>query len=234
MKNSYSCLIVEDEPLAQQVLVKFIETHPSLTLAGICNDALAAQQELLQQPVDILLLDIELPTLSGISLLNSISQQPVTIFTTAYPQYAVAGFELNAVDFLLKPFSFERFLKAINKAVDVINAATPAASKQVTSIFVKVDKKVYQLKTDDILYLSADDDYTNIVTRQKTWLVNDTLKSLTEQLPVNDFLRVHKSYTVAKRHIVFIESNYLRVADKDIPIGTSYKAAVTGILPKNK
>ena len=101
--------------------------------------------------------------------LNSISQQPVTIFTTAYPQYAVAGFELNAVDFLLKPFSFERFLKAINKAVDVINAATPAASKQVTSIFVKVDKKVYQLKTDDILYLSADDDYTNIVTRQKTW-----------------------------------------------------------------
>lgn len=235
MKKHYTCLIVEDEPLAQQLLTKFVTAHPSLVLSGVCKDALEAQQELREKAIDILLLDIELPTLSGISLLQTISQPPVAIFTTAYPQYAVAGFEMDAADFLLKPFSFERFLKAINKAIAVISQ--PAGiTTQPASIFVKMDKKVYQLQVSDILYLSADDDYTNIVSTQRNYLVNDTLKSLLEQLPAADFLRVHKSYVVARKHIVFIEGNYIRTGDKDIPIGAAYKETISQFLltEKNK
>jgi DNA-binding LytR/AlgR family response regulator len=233
MKTHYNCLIVEDEPLAQQLLTRFVTAHPSLVLAGVCKDALAAQQELQANAIDILLLDIELPTLSGISLLQTMSQPPVTIFTTAYPEYAVTGFEMDAADFLLKPFSFERFLKAINKAISVINQ--PAGQTiQPASLFVKMDKKVYQLQVAEILYLAADDDYTNIVTSSRSYLVNDTLKSLLEQLPASDFLRVHKSYAIARKHIVFIEGNYIRTGEKDIPIGAAYKDAISQLLLPDK
>jgi DNA-binding LytR/AlgR family response regulator len=233
MKTHYNCLIVEDEPLAQQLLTRFVTAHPSLVLAGLCKDALAAQQELQSKAIDILLLDIELPTLSGISLLQTMSQPPVTIFTTAYPEYAVTGFEMDAADFLLKPFSFERFLKAINKAISVINQ--PAGQTiQPASLFVKMDKKVYQLQVAEILYLAADDDYTNIVTPSRSYLVNDTLKSLLEQLPASEFLRVHKSYAIARKHIVFIEGNYIRTGEKDIPIGAAYKDAISQLLLPDK
>nr|WP_295869854.1 LytTR family DNA-binding domain-containing protein [uncultured Chitinophaga sp.] len=233
MKKHYTCLIVEDEPLAQQLLTGFVNAHPSLALSGVCKDALAAQQALQEKAIDILLLDIELPTLSGISLLQTLSHHPVAIFTTAYPQYAVAGFEMDAADFLLKPFSFERFLKAINKAISIINQPAGQGLHPL-SLFVRMDKKVYQLQVADILYLSTDDDYTNIVTTSGSYFVNDTLKSLLEQLPAADFLRVHKSHAVARKHIVFIEGNYIRAGDKDIPVGAAYKDVISRFLQTEK
>lgn len=221
MSALYKCLVVEDEPLAQQVLTKYIAEHPCLELAAVCSDALEAQRYLLQHMAPIVFLDINLPRLSGISFLKGLVKPPCVIFTTAYPEYAVEGFELDAVDYLLKPFSFERFLKAVNKALEKIGRKEAMAAP--VSLFIKSDKKVYRLNLEDILYIEALDDYIKIVTVQSQHLVNDTLKSLQEQLPAAQFLRVHKSYIIARERIVFLEGNYVRVGEKDVPIGASYR-----------
>ena len=220
----YKCLVVEDEPLAQSVLKKYIDDHPSLELAAICDNAMDAQQVLATQPVALLFLDINLPQLSGISFLKTLRHPPLVIFTTAYAEFAVEGFELDAIDYLVKPFSFERFLKAINKAMEKLQKPAPANLSTVpASIFIRADKKVYQVNLDEILYLESLDDYVKVVTTQTSYLVNDTLKSLLEELPAAQFIRVHKSYAIAKNKIVFFEGNYVKIGDKDIPIGASYR-----------
>jgi DNA-binding LytR/AlgR family response regulator len=227
MSVLYRCLVVEDEPLAQNVLKIYIDEHPLLELGAVCADALEAQQWLTKQSAAIVFLDINLPRLSGISFLKSLSRPPLVIFTTAYPEFAAEGFELDATDYLVKPFSFERFLKAVHKALEKLErrdagAVLPAAS----SIFLKSDKKVYKVNLADILYLESLDDYVKVVTGGTHYLVHDTLKSLLEELPASQFMRVHKSYIIANNKIVFIEGNYLRVGEKDIPIGASYREEV--------
>jgi len=227
MSSVYQALIIEDEPLAQKVLEKYINEHPALEIAAICADALEAQQFLNTRGIDIIFLDINLPRLSGINFLKTLSHPPLIIFTTAYPEYAVEGFELDAVDYLVKPFSFERFLKAVNKALALLN-------KQVTqsnagqafrndSIFLKSEKKVYKINLEDILYIEAIGDYIKVITGSKQYVVNGTLKSLQEELPPAQFLRVHKSYIIDRNKIVFFEGNYVKVSDKEIPIGASYR-----------
>jgi DNA-binding LytR/AlgR family response regulator len=224
----HRCLVVEDEPLAQNVLRKYIEEHPQLELGAACADALEAQQWLSKQPAAIVFLDINLPRLSGVSFLKSLARPPLVIFTTAYPEYAAEGFELDAVDYLVKPFSFERFLKAVNKALEKLERKDGGGEVQPAqgSIFIKADKKVYKVNLSDILYLEGVDDYVRVVTTGGQYLVHDTLKGLQEELPAAGFLRVHKSYIIASQKIVFIEGNYLRIGDKDIPIGASYKEGV--------
>lgn len=226
MSTLHRCLVVEDEPLAQNVLRKYISDHPLLELAGVCHDAPAAQQWLARQQAAILFLDINLPTLSGISFLKSLSRPPLVVFTTAYPEYAVDGFELDAVDYLVKPFSFERFLKAVNKALEKLEKQEPQGAPGTPFIFVKSDKKVYKINLGDILYVEALDDYIKIVTTQGSYLVHDTMKGLLEELPASQFMRVHKSYIIARGKIVFIEGNYVRIAERDIPIGASYREEV--------
>lgn len=221
MSVVYQCLVVEDEPLAQQVLEKYITAHPCLELAAICSNALEAQSFLAKQPVPVVFLDVNLPRLSGISFLKSLYHPPHIIFTTAYPEYAVQGFELDAVDYLLKPFSFERFLKAVNKLLEKLDKK--AEQSLSSSIFIKTGKKVFNVKLEDIRYVEALDDYVKVVTTQSQHLVNDTLKSLMEQLPATHFVRVHKSYIIAKEHIVFLEGNYVRIGEMDIPVGLSYR-----------
>jgi DNA-binding LytR/AlgR family response regulator len=221
--STYQCLVIEDEPLAQDVLKKYIQDHPSLELVAICADALQAQQVLAKQPVSVIFLDINLPRLSGIGFLKTLAHPPLVIFTTAYPEFAAEGFELDAIDYLVKPFSFERFLKAVNKVLEKLERKTTEKSKAPASIFIKADKKVYKINLDDILYLEALDDYVKLVTVQQSYLVNDTLKSLQEELPATLFMRVHKSYIISKNNIVFFEGNYVRIGEKDIPIGASYR-----------
>lgn len=221
--STYQCLVIEDEPLAQDVLKKYIQDHPSLELVAICADALQAQQVLARQPVSVIFLDINLPRLSGIGFLKTLAHPPLVIFTTAYPEFAAEGFELDAIDYLVKPFSFERFLKAVNKALEKLERKTTEKSKTPASIFIKADKKVYKINLDDILYLEALDDYVKLVTMQQSYLVNDTLKSLQEELPATLFMRVHKSYIISKNNIVFFEGNYVRIGERDIPIGASYR-----------
>ncbi len=220
----FKCLVIEDEPLAQQVLKKYIADHPMLQLAGICNDALEAQQVLSIEKIAILFLDINLPRLSGINFLKSLPDPPVVIFTTAYPEYAVEGFDLNAIDYLMKPFSLERFLKAVRKAIDKLKQpGTSTQGEAARFIFLKADKKVFRVNTGEILYCEAVDDYVKVITPEEQYLVHYTLKKLMEELPPGLFLRVHKSYIIAKDRIRFFEGNYVKVGDKDIPIGASYK-----------
>lgn len=226
MSTLYRCLVVEDEPLAQNVLKKYIGEHPLLELAAVCSDAVEAQQWLARQQAAIVFLDINLPRLSGISFLKSLSRPPLVIFTTAYPEFAAEGFELDAIDYLVKPFSFERFLKAVNKALEKLERKEPGSALAATSIFIKADKKVYKVNLADILYIEALDDYVKVVTTQGHYLVHDTLKSLQEELPAEQFMRVHKSYIIASNKIVFIEGNYVKIGEKDVPLGASYREAV--------
>lgn len=226
--KKFACAVIEDEPLAQNVLKKYIDEHPALELEFVCTDALEAQQLLSRHNIQLIFLDINLPRLSGINFLKTLSHPPLVIFTTAYPEYAVEGFELDAVDYLVKPFSFERFLKAVNKAADKLGQAEaiPANEKPATFIFLKADKKVYKVDFEDIYYIESMGDYAKVITKQGKYVVNNTLKNLLEELPAIEFLRVHKSFIIAKSKIIFFEGNYVKVSDKEIPIGASYREEI--------
>jgi len=227
MTGAIQCAIIEDEPLAQNILKKYIEDHPALVLTAICNNAEEAQKVLLQQRIELLFLDINLPKLSGISFLKTLPHPPLVIFTTAYPEYAVEGFELDAIDYLLKPFSFERFLKAANKAVQQWNTREIPDQPASSFIFLKADKKVHKVNLDDILHIEAAGDYVKVVTENGQHLVNDTLKSLQDELPGAQFIRVHKSYIISRSKIKFFEGNYVKVGNADIPIGNSYREEIS-------
>lgn len=218
--SQWTCMIVEDEPLAQDVLKQYIDQHPSLQLTAICDDALEAHRQLTEHSIDILFLDVNLPGLSGIKLLRSLPRPPSVIFTTAYPEFAVEGFELDAVDYLVKPFSLERFLKAVNKAIAIPGKSKPPEPGY---IFVKADKKVFRVVIDDILDAEALGDYVKLRMSNTQHLINSTLRDLLEELPKNQFIRVHKSFAIALNKIEFVEGNYIRIAGKDIPIGATYR-----------
>jgi len=222
----FTCIVIEDEPLAQNVLKKYIEDHPSLVLVAICADAMEAQTILSRQPVQLLFLDINLPKLSGINFIKTLINPPLVIFTTAYPEFAVEGFELNAIDYLLKPFSFERFLKAVNKAIEKINSSAISPQKNEPTapsfVFLKADKKIHKINLDSILYIEAVGDYMKVVTESGQLLVNETMKKMLEDFPASRFIRVHKSFIVAINRIKYIEGNFIRIAEKDIPVGATY------------
>lgn len=231
--NRYTCIIIEDEPLAQNVLKKYVADHPSLDLVAVCNDALEAQPILSQQKIPLIFLDINLPKLSGINFIKTLSRPPLVIFTTAYPEYAVEGFELNAVDYLLKPFSFERFLKAVNRALEKLNSEnTLVAEEKMLHIFLKSDKKIHKVDLESIQYIEAIGDYMKVVTDAGQLVVNETMKKLLEDLPSKLFIRVHKSFIISRSRIKFIEGNYVQVEGKSIPIGATYRGDVLASIDK--
>lgn len=224
------CLVIEDEPLSQDILSKYISDTPQLELAGICGEALAASSFLRTSQVDLIFLDINLPVISGLSFLKSLSHPPMVIFTTAYPEYAVEGFEADAVDYLVKPFSFERFLKAVNKAFDRMDflhskTSLPTSTVQETPGFIilRADKKVYKVNFPDILYLEATGDYVKVFTTDKCLVVHETVKNILEQLPSEQFIRVHKSFIVPLKRIKFIEGNQVSIDGKMIPVGLVFR-----------
>ena len=232
--NRYKCIIIEDEPLAQNILKKYIADHPSLELVAICGDALEAQAILSQQTVELIFLDINLPKLSGVNFIKTLLHSPLIIFTTAYPEFAVEGFELSAIDYLLKPFSFARFLKAVNKAFEKLNStsAQTTNSNRPSFVFLKADKKIHKVDLDSIFYIEAIGDYMKVVTGSGQLIINETMKKLQEDLPVDSFIRVHKSFIISRNKIKFIEGNYVRVEDKNIPIGATYRSEVLAAIDK--
>lgn len=231
--SRFKCIIIEDEPLAQNVLKKYISDHPSLELVEIYNDALQAQTILSKQSIPLIFLDINLPKLSGINFIKTLSQPPLVIFTTAYPEYAVEGFELNAVDYLLKPFSFERFLKAVNRALEKLNAGNNKVTEEKSlHIFLKSDKKIHKVDLQSIQYIEAIGDYMKVVTDSGQLIVNETMKKLQDDLPVNYFIRIHKSFIISRNKIRFIEGNYVQLGDKSIPIGATYRNEVLAAVEK--
>jgi two-component system LytT family response regulator len=220
------CIIIDDEPLARQMLKEFISKVPHLTLVGDFASPLKAMDMLSNNSVDVLFLDIQMPRVTGIDFLKTLSQKPSVIFTTAYPQYAIEGFELDAIDYLLKPFDFNRFLKAVNKLQGAIGrSAAEARTEQSASeqfIFVKDGTKHVKIDFDSILYIEGFGDYVKVVTTEKVITSLKNLKSLLSELP-SYFVRVHNSYIISVKAIDSIQQNDVQIGEKTIPIGITYR-----------
>lgn len=211
-----TCIIIDDEPSSQNVLKSFIEKISYLDLVCVCNNALEALEYLKTNSVTLLFLDINMPHLSGISFYKSLQNPPKVIFTTAYSEYALDGFELNAVDYLLKPFSFERFIKAVSK----IKSLNDENSK---SIIIKSDKKLHQIKFEDICYIEGLGDYIKVHLNNVNLITYNTLSCFLNQLPKNNFVQIHKSYIINKNKVTFVEGNLVDINSTKIPIGKKYK-----------
>jgi len=216
-----NCIIVEDEPLAQSILEYNISLCHDLRCCGTFSNAFSAQAYLDANPADLIFLDINLPEMSGVSFLRSLVHPPLVIFTTAYPQYAVDGFDLEVVDFLLKPFSFERFCKAVNKAKERLNSKVivPVQKK----ISVKCDRCIYQIEIDDILFIETCGDYVSIYLSNKKLVVHGTLKSWEERLKGFSFLKVHRTAIVNLSKIDHLEGNLIFIGQHKLPIAEPYK-----------
>lgn len=222
-------MIVDDEPLAQEVIETYIKDFPLITLVRKCSNAIEALDALKLDNIQLIFLDIKMPSLSGINMVKSMPSPPCVIFTTAYAQHALEGFELSAVDYLLKPFSFERFVQAVNKACRKIEIEAAATSLREESderdyIVVKADKKLHKVNFEDIIYFNSIGDYLKIFMKKgKVIITNETLKSIEANLPSNLFARIHKSYIVSVKSIQYIEGNHVVIEDASLPIGLTYK-----------
>jgi len=216
-----NCIVVEDEPAAQSILENYISRCPDVRCSGIFADAFSAQSYLDSNPVDLIFLDINLPEMSGVSFLRSLVHPPLVIFTTAYPQYAVDGFDLEAVDFLLKPFSFERFYKAVNKAREKFNARIAPVSP--TKLTVKSGKRIYQLAIDDIRFIETCGDYVTIHCSDKKLVVHGTLKNWEEKLKGLSFLKIHRTAIVNLQKIDHLEGNLVCIGEIKLPVSEQYK-----------
>ncbi len=227
-----NCIAVDDEPLALELIEDFAKKVPFLNYIKSCKNAFEAIDIIQKDKIDLIFLDINMPDLSGIELIRNIQNKPLVIFTTAYSEYAVEGFELNAVDYLIKPFLFERFFKAVNKAYELFNLKNnpqthqePESSAPVKDyIFVKADYSSVKIYLKDILYLEGLKDYVKIHTSEKKILTLITMKKIEEKLPSSNFVRVHRSFIVALDKIESIQRNRIVIKEKWIPVGNSYKS----------
>lgn len=218
------CIIVEDEPLARELLKDYIAKVPSLILLDLFDNAIDAMSYLSKNHTDLIFLDINMPVLSGMSMLRSLSNVPDVIITTAYPEFAVEGFDLEVTDYLLKPFSFERFLKAVNRVVGGREKpVAPQSDSNSSFISVKSDKKIFRLQLSEILILQSYGDYVKVITTKSEIVTYNTLKHYEERLSLQGFIRIHKSYIVNKAHIDFVEGNQVVIGSAKIPVGASYK-----------
>jgi len=220
-------LIVDDEPLARNVIQQYAKKVPGLNIVCSCEDGVDALEIIKDTNIDLIFLDINMPLLSGISMLKTLENPPMVIFTTAYTEFALEGYELNAVDYLKKPFSFERFLKAVNKAAGL--AQLKAAGKtsiepaQEDYIFIKANKKTVRINFSQIICVEGLGDYIKINLPAQNYVTNMTMKKIQEVLPSSQFYRVHKSFIIALDKIESIEGNVVQVQKMKIPIGNNYR-----------
>ena len=227
-----NCILIEDEPAAQSILENYISRCPGLRCSGTFADAFSALAYLDLNPVDLIFLVINLPEMSGVSFLRSLVHPPLVIFTTAYPQYAVDGFDLEAVDFLLKPFSFERFYKAVNKAREKFN--TRIAPISPTKLTVKSGKRIYQLAIDDIQFIETCGDYVTIHCSDKKLVVHGTLKNWEEKLKGLSFLKVHRTAIVNLQKIDHLEGNLICIGEYKLPVSEPFKEQLLERMGGNK
>lgn len=220
------CLIIDDEPLARQLLESYVQQVPSLQLVQSCTSAIEAFQVLHQQEVDLLFLDIQMPGINGLSFLKSLKQPPQVIFTTAYTEHAVEAFELEALDYLLKPITFERFIKAIQKITKKEEAATPTSQVTNHVLFIKENKRLVRIEHNDILFVEGFGDYVKVVTTNHTHVTYSSLNKIGELLPAGHFFRIHRSYIINLNKLNYLEGNYVKVAAHSLPIGLTFKDAL--------
>ena len=226
-------IIVDDEHIAHDIIKGYCDLLPNMQLMKHCYDAIEALEYLNQHKVDLIFLDLNMPKLKGFEFLRTLPSPPKIIVTTAYKEYALEGYELNITDYLLKPFGFERFLKAVNKATSVPAKASSNISEvqEVTeSIFLRSNKKYTQVLIDTILFIEAAGNYTKVITTTETITVREKISELLETLPGALFLQVHKSFAVAIKHIKSIEGNRITIGEHYVPIGKMYKVNINELL----
>ena len=227
--DKWKCVIADDEPIARDIIEAYCSHLPRLHVIASVANALEVKEVLAKEQADILFLDINMPVISGISFMKTLKNPPQVIFTTAYKEYAVDAFDLDACDYLLKPFSLERFIVAVDKAIDRLQGRVTAQesvpSLSDDSIFVKADGKVYKILRQDILYAEASGNYTRIITTNNIFMPAMTFSSAEELLPKHMFIRVHRSFIINKNKITHIEGNRVFLGKTEVPIGSNYKDA---------
>jgi len=235
-----SCIIIDDEPLARKGIKEYVNDTEFLHLAGEFDTALKAVELVNTGAIQLIFLDIQMPKINGLEFVKSLQHVPPVIFTTAYPQHALEGFELNALDYLVKPIAFERFLKAALKAKEYYEVRqknkTDVSDLSATQhyFFVKADNRLVKINFDDILYVEALQNYVTIHTKDKKYITYLTFKSVEEYLPADKFIKTHKSYIVSASKIDSIEGNDLRIGNQHIPISRNEKEEVMDKLLKGK
>ena len=233
-------LIIDDEPLAQDVIETYIEMMPEIELVKKCTNAIEANAALKEYDIDLIFLDIQMPKITGLEFLKSLSNPPLVIFTTAYAEHALEGFELNAVDYLLKPISLDRFMKAVNKASELFKQSEQkeAYADEDDFVFIKADKKLMKLAYKDILYIEGLKDYVIIRKNKGRIITLQTMKSLEAKLPSHLFKRVHRSYIVNLSQIDAINANMVELQEngqtKTLPIGKNYKDGLLKVIMDKK
>ena len=226
------CIITDDEPIARKGLIGYVEKIDYLSLVGECEDALQLNTLLKTEQSDLLFLDIEMPYLSGLDLLSSIQNPPKVIITSAYEKYALKGYELDVVDYLLKPITFERFVKAVDKVYSLMEKESAKDTNEY--IFVKSGKQLKKIFLEDILFIESMENYVNVFTTSSKEVVYSTLKLFLESLPSDHFLQVHRSYVVNIEQISSIEGNTLHIASYEIPVARNLREQVFNFIINNR
>jgi DNA-binding LytR/AlgR family response regulator len=231
------CLIVDDEPMAREVISRYIKQLPMLQLVGECGNAMEAMNVLQHQAVDLLFLDIHMPQLNGTDLLRILKNPPRTIFTTAHPEYALQGYELDAIDYLLKPIQFDRFLKAVQKALQMqlvtasdVQPKPAEASQQDAFIYFRADRKMVKVFLKDILYIESMKDYVKVFTTHGVIITKQSISSLEELLPERSFIRTHRSFIVSLQQIKSFTNELIEIEKAEVPIGKLYRNTVLKVL----
>lgn len=227
--QQYNCIIVEDEPIATGILKSYIQRVDHLCLVAEFRDAIKAGQFLQEQEADILFLDIHLPELKGVDFLRTLTRKPYVIMTTAYHEYAVEGFELNVTDYLLKPFSFDRFILAVNRVTTQIVANRAVSAGQAaaaTCLYLNIDRRKVRVNFEDITYIESSREYVKIYSSKGVFMSKMTTNELEQQLPRNLFIRIHRSFIIAISKVESCSKEYVEIEGKRIPVGGGYKKNV--------
>jgi len=220
-----NCLIVDDEPVARSIIRTYCGHLPFLHIAGECGHALEAKERLAEGGIDLLFLDIHMPVLNGVGFLSTLKDAPLVIFTTAYQEYAVNAFDLTACDYLLKPFSLERFIVAVDKAKEKLSPVSKVLSGEAGHFFIKAESKQIRVVFQDCMYAEAQGNYTKVVTQNATLQTKLSFSDLIAQLPPDLFIRVHRSFVVNKFLITHIEGNRVFIGKNEIPVAVNYREA---------
>ncbi|MBE9467477.1 MAG: response regulator transcription factor [Bacteroidetes bacterium] len=239
------CLVIDDERLAREYIKNYIGKIPQLELVGEFNSPIKAFDIIKEKDIDLLFLDIQMPDITGIDFIKSLNKKPEVIFTTAYHEYAIEGFNLNVVDYLLKPFSFDRFFQAVNKVFDKLDSKKQGVESHVISgqsqtiveetyLSVRADRKLYKINFSELKYIEGQKAYVKFYTDKKRITALASLRELEEALPSNQFIRIHKSYIVSINEILSLEGNMIEIFDTKLPVGKNYKENVMKIFGVGK
>lgn len=223
--SKFNCLVVEDEPVARDIIITYCNNLPQLHIIACCQNALEAKALLQDNKIDILFMDIHLPVMNGISFIKVLKNPPQVIFTTAYSEFAVSAFDLDAVDYLLKPFPLERFIIAVDKAIEKIKAGEKRSSNKDNEdyLFIKTEGKIFKIAWNELLYAEARGNYTKVVTEKRVITPNISFTNFEKMLPGTHFSRVHRSFIVNRSKIDHIEGNRVFIGKSEIAIGNNYR-----------